>query len=112
MVTAESALALTALAVMTVAMVWVVSLVALHARCVDAARDTARAVARGETVAASQAEGRRSAPAGAGIFVHLSGRLVTVQVRVDARPQWPVLSRLPAVPLEARAVVAVEPGVS
>ena len=47
MVTVETALALLALVFVAAGMTWVVSVVALHARCVDAARDTARAVARG-----------------------------------------------------------------
>jgi Flp pilus assembly protein TadG len=111
MVTAETALALMALVVVAVGMMWVVSVVALHARCVDAARDTARAVARGETMAASRAEGRASAPAGATIAAGIQGSLATVEVGVDARPPWPVLSRLPAVRITGRAVVALEPGV-
>lgn len=110
MVTAETALALTALVVVMAGMAWVVSLVAMQARCVDAARDTARAVARGESSAASQAEGRRSAPAGADIVVRIAHGVATVEVSVDARPPWPVLSHLPGVPVSGRAVVALEPG--
>ncbi|MEQ7129072.1 TadE family type IV pilus minor pilin [Actinopolymorpha sp. B11F2] len=112
MVTAEAALALMALVVVTLGMVWAVTVVSLQARCMDAARDTARAVARGETVAASRSEGRRSAPRGAWIDVRIGGGLATVDVVVDARPRWRVLSRLPPVPVSARAVVALEPGMS
>ncbi|REF36864.1 hypothetical protein DFJ64_2298 [Thermasporomyces composti] len=110
MVTVETALALAALVVVTAGMAWVVSLVATQARCVDAARDTARAIARGESSAASQAEGRRSAPAGADIAVQVADDVVTVEVSVEARPPWPVLSHLPGVPVSGRAVVALEPG--
>jgi Flp pilus assembly protein TadG len=112
MVTAETALALLALVFVAVGMMWVVSVVALHARCVDAARDTARAIARGESLAASRAEGLRSVPAGSTIVTQTSGGLATVDVQVDARPSTPIVSRLPPVRLTARAVVALEPGVS
>lgn len=110
MVTAETALALTALVVVTLGMVWVVTAVTLQARCADAARDTARALARGESVVDSEADGRRSAPAGAHIAVGRGGGVATVEVRVDARPAWPVLAHLPPVTVSGRAVVALEPG--
>lgn len=110
MVTAETALALTALVVVTLGMVWVVTAVTLQARCADAARDTARALARGESVADSEADGRRSAPPGARIDVGRGGGVATVEVHVDARPSWPVLTHLPAVTVSGRAVVALEPG--
>jgi hypothetical protein len=109
MVTAEAALALLALVVVTLGMVWAVTVVSLQARCMDAARDTARAVARGETAAASRSEGRHSAPEGASIDVRVQDGLVTVDVVVDARPRWRLLSGLSKVPVSARAAVAVEP---
>lgn len=110
MVTAETALALSGLVVVTLAMVWVVSVVALQARCTDAARDAARAVARGESLAVSREIGRRSAPAGSTILTRVQGDLATVEVDVDAGPPWPALAHLPPVTLRARAVVALEPG--
>jgi DNA-directed RNA polymerase beta' subunit len=109
MVTAETALALMALVVVTLGMVWAVTVVSLQARCMDAARDTARAVARGETSVASRTEGRRSAPRGASIDLRVRDGVATVEVAVDARPRWRVLSGLPVVPVSARAVVALEP---
>ena len=110
MVTAEAALALMALVVVALGMVWAVTVVTQQARCMDAARDTARAVARGDTVVASRSEGRRSAPRGASIDVRIRGGIVTVDVSHDVRPRWRMLSALPRVPVSARAVVAVEPG--
>lgn len=112
MVTAETALGLTALVVVTIGLMWVVSVVALQSRCVDAARDTARAVARGEALPASRDEGRRSAPDGASIAIRVHDTVAVVDVAVDARPPWPALARLPAMRVNARAVVALEPGVS
>ncbi|MET9023874.1 TadE family type IV pilus minor pilin [Actinopolymorpha sp. NPDC004070] len=112
MVTAETAVALTALVAVTLGMTWVVAVVGIQARCVDAARNTARAVARGESIAAGQEEGRRSAPEGARITVRRGGGIASVEVAADARPSWPMLSRLPAITVGGHAVVALEPGVS
>ncbi|MFD2083256.1 hypothetical protein SAMN05421678_103139 [Actinopolymorpha cephalotaxi] len=112
MVTAETAVALSALVAVTLGMTWVVAVVGIQARCVDAARDTARAVARGESVGAGEEEGRRSAPEGARITVRRGGGVASVEVAADARPSWPVLSRLPAITVGGHAVVALEPGVS
>lgn len=109
MVTAETAVSLFGLVVLLLGMLWVVALVGFQARCLDAARDTVRAAARGESAEVSRAEGRRSAPPDARIDLRADGGLVTAVVSVDARPPWPVLARLPAVRVEGRAVVAPEP---
>lgn len=112
MVTAETAVSLFGLVVLLLGVLWVVTLVGFQARCLDAARDTVRAAARGESLEVSRAEGRRSAPPGARIDLRAGSGLVTAVVSVDARPPWSVLSQLPAVRVEGRAVVAPEPGVT
>lgn len=109
MVTAETAVALTGLVVILLAMLWVVALVGYQARCLDAARDAARAMARGESAAASKAEASRAAPRGARIRVELAGDLAVATVNLRARPPWPVLSAIPAVPVQAKAFVVIEP---
>jgi Flp pilus assembly protein TadG len=111
MVTAEIAVALTGLVVVVLGLLWVFAVVTAQIRCVDAARDTARAVARGETIAASRAEGARSAPAGATFGIQLEGEQATGVVSAKVRPTWPVLSHLPGVSVRGRAVVTAEPGV-
>lgn len=111
MVTAEAAVSLLAMVIVLLGALWVITLLTFQARCLDAARDTARAAARGESVAVSRAEGLRSAPPGARIGVATANGLVTAVVSVDAKPPWPGLSRMPGIPLEGRAVVAPEPGV-
>jgi hypothetical protein len=109
MVTAETAISLTALVVVLLAMLWVVTLVGWQARCLDAARDAARAMARGESAASSRSEASRSAPPGAQIQVDVVGDLAIATVGLQARPPWPILSALPAVSLEGKAVVVIEP---
>jgi hypothetical protein len=109
MVTAETAVALTALVVILLAMLWVVTLVGYQARCLDAARDAARALARGESAASSKSEASRTAPRGARIHVDVVGDLAIATVDLRARPPWPVLSAIPAVPVQGKAVVVIEP---
>lgn len=111
MVTAEAAVCLIGLVTIALGLVWVIALVAQQVRCQDAARDVARAVARGESATTSRAEGLRTAPEGARIDIRIRDGLATVTVEIEARPPWPMPARLPPVVVRARAVVAVEPGV-
>jgi hypothetical protein len=104
MVTAELAVTtLAAFAVLTM-MCWGIYLVVTQLRCVDAAAAVARQAARGDTTAVGNA--KATAPTRATISIDKRPSLVTVIVRVRARPlgRW-----LPAVPLEARAQVVPEP---
>jgi hypothetical protein len=104
MVTAELAVTtLAAFAVLTM-MCWGIYLVVAQLRCVDAAAAVARQAARADDAAVTKA--KAGAPAGATITIEKHPSLITVAVRVKARPlgRW-----LVAVPLEARAQVVPEP---
>ncbi len=104
MVTAELAVTtLAAFAVLTM-MCWGIYLVVTQLRCVDAAAAVARQAARAD--AAAVAKAKAGAPTGATIMIEKRPNLVTVTVRVRARPlgRW-----MAAVPLEARAQVIPEP---
>lgn len=104
MVTAELAVTtLAAFAVLTM-MCWGIYLVVTQLRCVDTAAAVARQAARGDTTAVGKI--KAAAPSGATISIDKRPSLVTVIVRVRARPlgRW-----LPTVPLEARAQVVPEP---
>jgi hypothetical protein len=104
MVTAELAVTtLAAFAVLTM-MCWGIYLVVTQLRCVDAAAAVARQAARGDATAVGKA--KAAAPSRATISIDNRPSLVTVTVRVKARPlgHW-----LPAVALEARAQVIPEP---
>jgi hypothetical protein len=103
-VTAETAVALPALVVLLVAALTAVSAVSAQLRCVDAAGETVRAAARGDTGGADA--GQRTAPAGATVTV--TGDTRTVRAVVTARVA-PVGSWLPAVTVRATAVAAREP---
>ena len=108
-VTAEIAVALPALVVLVMAAVTAVAVVTAQLRCVDAAREAARAAARGEPPAAVRDVARRAAPSGAGVTLASTGDRVSVAVSTDVR----LLSgRGPSITVEGRAVAATEPGVA
>jgi hypothetical protein len=74
--------------------------------CVDAAREAARAQARGEP---GEAAGRRVAPRGA--FVRVTTEGDTVRASVAARVR-PLGGRLPGFDIRAEATALIEPGVA
>lgn len=87
MVTAETAAVLPVLAVVLLAAVWVVAAASAQLRCTDAARESARALARGDDLAASRSLAVAVAPPGATVGVSVEGDLV--RVRVSARAPLP-----------------------
>jgi hypothetical protein len=104
LVTAELAVTtLAAFAVLTM-MCWGIYVVVTQLRCVDAAASVARQAARGDDTAVARA--KAGVPSGATITIDKRPNLVTVTVRVKARPlgRW-----LASVPLEAHAQVVPEP---
>lgn len=111
MVTAEMAIGLTGLVIIVLGLLWAVAVVTAQVRCIDAARDAARARARGESAAVSRAQAQHSAPDGADIRFQRQGGDVRVEVVARASPPWPVLSGVGAVSVRGRATVALEPGV-
>ncbi len=107
-VTAEMAVALPVLVLLLAVSLGAVGAVTAQLRCVDAAREGARAAARGESSARVTALARQVAPAGARIEVAATGSgLVAVSVTGRA----PIVGRLlAAFPVHASAVARVEPG--
>jgi hypothetical protein len=98
------------LVAVTLGLAWLVGLAATQVRVVDAARETARAVARDDSRASAVALGHRVAPDGSRISVRDDGE--TVVVRVRARVQGPqgLFRFFPGVQVDAEAVAAKEPG--
>ena len=87
MATAEFAVAIAAVvAVLVLAVSGLVTLVD-QVKCVDAARATARLVARGDGQAAAVSQGQQLAPRGARVVV--GGTAEVVSVRVVGRPARP-----------------------
>jgi Flp pilus assembly protein TadG len=106
MVTAETAMTLPVLALLTLVGVAAVGVGQAQLRCADAAREAARAVARGDAGAAAA---RAQAAAGRPVSVLSAGSPASdtvVTVRLALRPvRW-----LPPVTITETAVVAAEPG--
>jgi Flp pilus assembly protein TadG len=106
MVTAELAACLPVLVLVLAVAVSAVSVAGVRVRAQDAAREAARAAARGDP-----GQGRRlaqSAAPGASIAVSTDGDEVVAVARVTAHPlaRW-----LPSLTVTERAVAAVEPSV-
>lgn len=96
------------LAAMTLGLTWLVALAATQVRVVDAARETARALAREESSAASVQLGRQVAPDGARISVHRGGGQVRVHVVAEVRGPGGLFAFLPGVEVDADAFTASE----
>lgn len=85
-VTAEVAVLLPALTLLTALCVSAVGAAVVHVRCLDAARTGARAVSRDEPVDVVLTETRARAPAGSEVRLErLPGGLVAVEVTATAR---------------------------
>ncbi|WP_371497973.1 pilus assembly protein TadE [Kitasatospora sp. NBC_00374] len=104
-VTAETAVALPALVLLTAMLLWGVVAAAGQIRCVDAARVAARAAARGDPDAAALA--RAAAPAGASVELVQDSRTVSVTVEAPC-PGPGSLGAALSVRLRATAVAARE----
>ena len=106
MVTAETAVVLPVLLFVLAGAVAAVTVVGGQLRCVDAAREGARAAARGEDVATVEALVLRAAPAGVTVSVTRAGDDVRVGVVGRIAP----LGAIPLdVPVSAEATARLEP---
>jgi Flp pilus assembly protein TadG len=107
-VTAELAMAVPLLLAVTVGLVWLLTLGTAQVRMVDAARETARAVARGDSSTEAVDRGRQVAPPGAVLTVSTYDDRVVVSGSVEVDGVGGLLDVLPAVELTAQAVAARE----
>lgn len=107
-VTAELALALPVLVSLLLLGIWSIGLVVLNIRCIDAARDVARAVARGEPPEQAKAIGHRTVPNGT---ITVARNASDIHVTVTALPTHkpPLLSLLTPKQVAATATLQAEP---
>ncbi|WP_037558603.1 TadE family type IV pilus minor pilin [Spirillospora albida] len=110
MVTAEIAVALPSLVLVTAIALWGMAAVSTRITCTDAARAGARAAARGESLQAVRARITEAVPTGAIVKVHRDTEVVRVEVSVPVR--GPAAAGLPALQVRARVAAATEPGIS
>jgi len=104
MVTAELAAALPILMILVAVALCAVSVAGQRVRAADAAREAARAAARGDPVTGARLAAA-SAP-GSTVMITRSGDRVTARVRIVVHP---IDGWLPALTVVERAVAAVEP---
>lgn len=109
-VTAEAALVMPLLLAVAGLLVWLVGVGIAQVQCVDAARDAARALARGEPQPQVVAAAREMAPEGAEVQVRRSDGSVEVRVSYAATPPGTLLDPAVSIPLAAASSLPVESG--
>jgi hypothetical protein len=107
-VTAELALGLPLLLGVTVVLVWLLAAGAAQIRVVDGARETARALARGDAESEAVARGVEVAGPGSRVSIVRTGAEVAVTVTRPFDGPGGVLEPMPRVELRAEAVAADE----
>lgn len=89
-------------------LLWVVSLGLTQVRLADAARESARMVARGESQSAAEAMARRHAPGRATIDVSTRDGAVSVTVTTTSRMPIPFFSGIGSRSMASTSVAAAE----
>jgi Flp pilus assembly protein TadG len=107
--TAELALGIPVLVSLTIGLVWLLAIGVAQVQMVDAARETARAGARGDDEAAAVSRGRQVAP-GAVVTLTMSDGDVVATASDVVTPPGGLLGFLPAVHVHAEAVTSAEVG--
>lgn len=103
-VTVEAALGLGGLTVVLALLIAGLAILTAHLRCIDAAREAARLLARGQPDRAAAAV-HTIAPDGAQLQVDRTGDAISVEVAAD-----PIAGLLPGIHLHATAYAIAEPG--
>ena len=106
--TAELALGIPLLVALTAGLVWMLAVGAAQVRVIDASREAARAVARGDDVASAEAVALRIAPNGALVRFEVGDTRVTVTTRARVTGPGGLLASLPGVTVSAEAVALME----
>jgi Flp pilus assembly protein TadG len=105
--TAELALGIPLLVSLTIGLVWLLTIGLAQVRMVDAARETARAGARGDTEAAAVARGLEVAP-GARVVLSVHDGQVVATASDTVSPPGGLLGFLPGAHVHAEAVTSSE----
>ena len=107
-VTAELALGLPLLVALTAGLVWMLAIGAAQVRVVDASREAARTVARGDDRSTAVSIARRIAPEGARVSVAVGGGEVRVTTTARVTGPGGLLASLPGVSVSADAVAVLD----
>ncbi|NYI80028.1 TadE family protein [Nocardioides panzhihuensis] len=106
--TAELVMVIPLLVAVTIGLVWLLSVGAAQIQVVDAARETARAVARGDDNGAAVARGRRIGPAGTQVRVSAGAEEVVASAQARVAGPGGIFSWMPGVTVRGEAVAATE----
>jgi Flp pilus assembly protein TadG len=106
--TAELAMVLPLLVAIALGLVWLLAVGAAQVRADDAARETARALARGEDQASAVERGLAVAPDGSRMAISRGGGEVRVSVTGRVEGPGGLFAHLPSPSLHAEAVAADE----
>ncbi len=106
--TAELALGIPLLVALTAGLVWMLAVGAAQVRVVDASREAARAVARGDDVSSAEAVALRIAPDDARVRVEVGETQVVVTTSARVVGPGGLLASLPGVTVTSEAVALVE----
>ncbi|GAB7003507.1 hypothetical protein JCM18899A_09780 [Nocardioides sp. AN3] len=96
------------LVAVTLGLVWLLSVGAAQVRTVDAVRETARALARGDDRQAAIGRGVRVGVPGTQVTTSGAGARIVVTAQAQVRGPGGIFGSLPAVRVHARAVAAGE----
>lgn len=108
-VTAEAVVVLPVLVAFTLGLVWLVAVAVTQVRVVDAARETARVAARGESDSAAVSAGEDVAPRHTEIAVHRDGDVVRVVATAEVDGPGGIFRHLPGLDVRSTAVARMEP---
>lgn len=106
--TAELALGIPLLVALTAGLVWMLAVGAAQVRVVDASREAARAVARGDDVASAESVAVRIAPDGARVRIEVGESQVVVTTSARVSGPGGLLASLPGVTVSCEAVALLE----
>ena len=107
-VTAELALGLPLVLAVTVGLIWLLAAASAQIQVVDAARESARSLARGDTESAARDVALRIAPSGATVEVVVSGGRVAVTASAAVEGPGGLFDFLSGVTVRSRAVALLE----
>lgn len=108
MVTAELAMTLPALVLVTGLLMWAIAVVSTQMRCVDVARTAARSLARGDSETAATAVARALDPGQATIQLSRVGGTAVVRVVATVDPPGGLDAVTPTITVSSTASVPVE----
>lgn len=106
--TAELVMVIPLLVAVTIGLVWLLSVGAAQIQVVDAARETARAVARGDDRGSAAARGRQVGPAGTRVSVSAGGDEVVASAQARVTGPGGIFRWMPGVTVRGEAVAATE----